>query len=305
MNVSSTPHVRSRLTTSGVMLAVIIGLLPATGFGIYNFGLRALIIIILAVLGCVGTEYIFGVWNKKQTINDLSAVVTGILLGLNLPVTVPFWLPIAGGFFGILIGKLCFGGLGQNFMNPALAGRCFLFISFPALMTNFTYDAYTTATPLAMLRNGETVNIWELVVGTTGGTIGETSAIAILVGGIFLIITGIIDLKIPAGYLISFFVCIAAFSGRGFDLPFLMAHLAGGGLLLGAFFMATDYVTRPVTPKGQVVFGILLGVLTAIFRIYGPSVEGVSFAIILGNLLVPIIEKYTLPKGLIGKKKEN
>lgn len=296
MKVSSNPHIRSKVTAGGIMLAVIVALLPATGFGVYNFGPRALAVVLISVAAAVLTEFLFGLYKGKQTISDLSAVVTGLLLALNLPVSVPLWIPVLGSVFAILIVKLLFGGLGQNFMNPALAGRCFLLISFPAIMTNFQYDAFTSATPLAELKAGGSVNILDMVIGTTGGTIGETSAIAILLGACFLLVTGVIDLKIPGSYLVSFLLFAALFGGRGFDPAYLTAQLAGGGLLLGAFFMATDYVTRPITAKGQYLYGIFLGILTGIFRIFGPGAEGVSYAIIIGNLLVPLLEKATLPK---------
>lgn len=296
MKVSSNPHIRSKVTTNSIMLSVIVALLPATGYGVYHFGFKALAIILISVASAVLTEFLFGLYKKKQTISDLSAVVTGLLLALNLPVSVPLWLPIVGSVFAILVVKLLFGGLGQNFMNPALAGRCFLLISFPALMTDFAYDASTAATPLAELKAGGTVEILDMVIGNTGGTIGETSAIALLLGACFLLLTGVIDLKVPGSYLVSFLLFTALFGGRGFDPAYLTAQLAGGGLLLGAFFMATDYVTRPITAKGQYLYGIFLGIMTGIFRIFGPGAEGVSFAIILGNLLVPLLEKATQPK---------
>lgn len=294
--VSSNPHIRSRLNTGAIMFAVVFALLPAAGFGIYNFGLRALFIILITVASAVVTEFLFGLYKKQQTIGDLSAVVTGLLLALNLPATVPWWAAVLGSVFAILIVKCLFGGLGQNFMNPALAARCFLLISFPALMTNFTTDIYTGATPLSALRAGEEVEILDMVIGRTAGTIGETSAIAILIGACILLFLGIIDLRIPGTYLVIFTLFIGFFGGRGFNVAYLAAHLTGGGLMLGAFFMATDYVTRPITKGGQYLYGALLGILTGIFRVFGASTEGVSYAIILGNLLVPLIEKITVPK---------
>ena len=293
--VSSNPHVRSKVSTNGIMFAVIIALLPATGFGIYNFGIRALAVILVTVAACVLTEFLFGLYKKKQTIGDLSAVVTGLLLALNLPVSIPLWMAALGGVFAILVVKLLFGGLGQNFMNPALAARCFLLISFPSQMTNFACDAYTGATPLAALKAGESVNVMNMIVGKTAGTIGETSVIALLIGACFLILIGVIDLRIPGTYIVTVILFAGIFGGHGFDPAYLSAQLAGGGLILGAFFMATDYVTRPITIKGQYVYGAVLGLLTGIFRIFGPGAEGVSYAIILGNLLVPLIEKFTMP----------
>lgn len=297
MKVSSNPHVRSHITTSNIMLAVIIALLPAAGFGIYNFGLDALILILVTVATTVLTEYIYEkLMHKPVTIGDYSAIVTGLLLALNLPSTAPWWIGVVGGIFAILVVKMLFGGLGQNFMNPALGARCFLLISYTSIMCNFDTDAYSGATPLAQLKAGENVDILKMVIGKTAGTIGETSMIAIVIGACFLILLGVIDLRIPGTYIVTFIVFLCLFGGHGFDPAFISAHLAGGGLMLGAFFMATDYVTRPVTKKGQYLYGVLLGVLTGVFRIFGPSAEGVSYAIILGNLLVPLIEKITMPK---------
>lgn len=293
--VSSNPHIRSKVTTNGIMLAVIIALMPATGFGIYNFGPRALAVVLVTIVSCVLTEFLFGLYRKKMTITDLSAVVTGLLLALNLPVTIPLWMAALGGVFAILIVKMLFGGLGQNFMNPALAARCFLLISFPSAMTAFTCDAYTGATPLAALKAGEQVNILDMIIGRTAGTIGETSVIALIIGACFLLLLGVIDLRIPGSYIVTFVLFVGLFGGQGFDPAYLTAQLAGGGLMLGAFFMATDYVTRPITIKGQYLFGMFLGLMTGIFRIFGPGAEGVSYAIILGNLLVPLIEKITQP----------
>ncbi len=296
MKVSSNPHVRSKTDTSNIMLTVVIALLPAAGFGIYNFGLDALILILVTVASTVLTEFVFEkICKRKVTIGDYSAVVTGLLLAMNLPASAPWWIGAVGGVFAILVVKMLFGGLGQNFMNPALGGRCFLLISFTSIMTNFDCDAYAGATPLASLKSGDAVNILDMVIGRTAGTIGETSMIAILVGACILILMGIIDLRIPGSYIVSFAIFVSVFGGHGFDWAYISAHLAGGGLMLGAFFMATDYVTRPITKNGQYLFGILLGVLTGIFRIFGPSSEGVSYAIVIGNLLVPLIEKITRP----------
>ncbi|MDE6924428.1 MAG: RnfABCDGE type electron transport complex subunit D [Acetatifactor sp.] len=295
MKVSSNPHIRSKVTTNGIMLAVVVALMPATGFGIYNFGIRALAVILVTIAGTVLTEFLFGLYKRKTTISDLSAVVTGLLLALNLPVTIPLWMAALGGVFAILVVKMLFGGLGQNFMNPALAARCFLLISFPTAMTAFECDAYTGATPLAALKAGEQVNVMNMILGHTAGTIGETSVIALVAGACFLLAMGVIDLRIPGSYIVTFVLFAGIFGGRGFDPAYLSAQLAGGGLMLGAFFMATDYVTRPITIKGQYVFGIFLGIMTGIFRIFGPGAEGVSYAIILGNLLVPLIERVTKP----------
>ena len=263
--VSSSPHVSDRTTTRTIMLDVIIALLPATIFGIYNFGWRAALIVAVSVLSCVGAEAAYEFLMKKPiTIADLSAVVTGLLIALNMPSTMPVGLVILGCLFGIIVVKQLFGGLGQNFMNPALAARCFLLISFAGHMT-------------------------------IGGTIGETSVIAILIGAAYLLIRKVISIRIPLAYIATFAVYTLLFGGRGFDLTYLAAELCGGGLMLGAFFMATDYVTSPITKNGKIVFGIILGILTGIFRFQGNSAEGVSYAIIFSNLLVPIIEKLTAP----------
>lgn len=300
MKISSSPHIRDKETTSNIMGQVIVALMPATIFGIYNFGIRALITILISVFSCVVFEACYQKnMGRKVTVKDLSAVLTGLLLALNLPPVVPFWIPVLGSFFAIIVVKQLFGGLGQNFMNPALGARCFLLISFTGRMTAFTYDAVTTATPLASLKAGESVDVMSMFLGTTAGTIGETSAIALLIGGLFLLVTGIINYRIPVFYLGSFAVFILLYGlamGRGIDISFLMAHLFGGGLMLGAFFMATDYVTSPITPVGKILFGILLGLLTFLFRIFGGSAEGVSYAIIIGNLLVPLLERITVPK---------
>ena len=300
-NVSSSPHIRDQIKSSNIMLLVVIALLPATVFGIWNFRHEnAWILVVVTTAAAVLSEYIYEkLMHKPITIKDFSAVVTGLLLALNLPVSVPWWIPAVGSAFAVLVVKMLFGGLGQNFMNPALAGRCFLLISFTSIMTNFECAAYTGPTPLASLKAGEGVNVMDMIVGRTAGTIGETSMIAIVIGACVLILAGIIDLKVPGSYLVSFVLFAALFatlSGRTVTGSWISAQLAGGGLMLGAFFMATDYVTRPITKKGQYVYGVILGFLTAVFRIFGASAEGVSYAIILGNLLVPLIEKYTMPR---------
>ena len=314
LNISSSPHVRCKTSTKSIMYDVILALMPATAVGIYNFGIKAAVLIAVCVATCVLTEYI---WQKAMglplTVSDGSAALTGLLLALNLSSTFPVWMAMLGSVFAIIIVKQLFGGLGQNFMNPALGARCFLMISFAGKMTSFTYDGVTGATPLAIIKNGDKAtavadllaagdgksqvayHILDLFLGTIGGTIGETSALAILLGAAYLLVKKVINWKIPVCYIATFAVFVLLFGGRGFDMTYLAAELCGGGLLLGAFFMATDYVTSPITPKGQIVFGILLGLLTGIFRIFGASAEGVSYAIIICNLLVPLIEKVTIP----------
>ncbi len=301
--MSSSPHIRSKVTSSNIMLMVTIALLPAAAFGVWNFGLPALGMLVTTTLAAVLTEYIYEkLMHKKITVNDFSAVVTGLLLGLNMPPTAPYWMGALGSVFGILVVKQLFGGLGQNFMNPALGARCFLLISFTGQMTTFIYDGVSGPTPLAMLKDGQAVDSMNMLIGRIPGTIGETSVIAIIIGAIFLILMGIIDLRIPGTYIVTFAVFVGIFgqftkSDVGlFDPQYITSHLCGGGLMLGAWFMATDYVTSPITKKGQYVYGALLGILTGLFRLFGGSAEGVSYAIIISNLLVPLIERVTLPK---------
>lgn len=303
LKVSSSPHIRSKVTTGNIMLMVTIALLPASAFGVWNFGLPALVMLLSTTISAVLTEYIYEkLMHKKVTINDFSAVVTGLLLGLNMPASAPWWMGALGSVFGILIVKQLFGGLGQNFMNPALGARCFLLISFTGPMTKFIYDGVSGPTPLALLKDGETVDTMNMLIGKIPGTIGETSVIAIIIGAIFLILMGVIDLRIPGTYIVTFVIFIGIFghftkAGVGFfDPQYITAHLCGGGLMLGAWFMATDYVTSPITKKGQYVYGVLLGILTGLFRLFGGSAEGVSYAIIISNLFVPLIERVTLPK---------
>ena len=301
--LSSSPHIRDKVTSSNIMLMVVIALLPASAFGVYNFGIPALIVLISTTVSAVLTEYIYEkLMHKKITINDWSAVVTGLLLGLNMPASAPWWMGALGSVFAILVVKQLFGGLGQNFMNPALGARCFLLISFAGPMTKFVYDGVSGPTPLATLKDGGSVDSMKMLIGTIPGTIGETSVIAIIIGAVFLIMLGIIDLRIPGTYIVSFVIFVGIFGPFTkahvgfFDPHYITAHLCGGGLMLGAWFMATDYVTSPITKKGQYVYGILLGVLTGLFRLFGGSAEGVSYAIIISNLLVPLIERVTLPK---------
>lgn len=314
LNISSSPHVRDKSSTRSIMWDVIFALIPTSIFGIYNFGIRAAVLIAVCIATCLLSEYI---WQKCMkfplTVNDGSAVLTGLLLALNLTPTFPIWMAILGSVFAIIIVKQLFGGLGQNFMNPALGARCFLMVSFAGQMTSFAHDGITGATPLAIIKAGsrsdsiqkilasgdgktqEATSLLKMFIGSTGGTIGETCAIALLIGAAYLLIRKIISWRIPVCYIAVFAIFILLFGGRGFDLTYLAAELCGGGLLLGAFFMATDYVTSPITPKGQIIFGVLLGLLTGVFRVFGASAEGVSYAIIICNLLVPLIERVTIP----------
>lgn len=296
LNVSSSPHVRDTVTTKSIMYDVLIAMLPAAAFGVYQFGFHALLVLIITMAACVISEYVFekGL-GRPITIADGSALVTGMILALNMPADIPVWIPALGGVFAIIIVKQIYGGLGQNFMNPALAARCFLLISFTGKMTTFTLDGVSGATPLAVLKSGGSVDVAAMFLGRIPGTIGEVSVVALLIGAVYMLVKKVITIRIPAAYIITFALFVLIFGGHGFDLGFLAAHLCGGGLIFGAFFMATDYVTSPLTPKGQILFGVLLGCLTGLFRLFGGSAEGVSYAIILSNILVPLIEKVTLP----------
>ena len=296
LNVSSSPHVRDTVTTKSIMYDVLIAMLPAAAFGVYQFGFHALLILIETMAVCVLSEYVFEkALGRPVTIADGSALVTGMILALNMPPDIPVWMPALGGVFAIIIVKQLYGGLGQNFMNPALAARCFLLISFTGKMTTFTLDGVSGATPLAVLKSGGSVDVAAMFLGRIPGTIGEVSVVALLIGAVYMLVKKVITIRIPAAYLLTFSVFVLLFGGHGFDLNYLAAHLCGGGLIFGAFFMATDYVTSPLTPNGQIVFGVLLGCLTGLFRLFGGSAEGVSYAIILSNIVVPLIEKVTLP----------
>jgi electron transport complex protein RnfD len=282
------------------MRDVAIALLPTLAFGVYHFGLDALKVIVVSVVACVLSELLFELIAKKPiTIFDYSAVVTGLILAVNLPATVAWWIPAIGGVFAIIAVKMLFGGIGQNFMNPALTARCFLLISFTSRMTNFTVDGVSSATPLAMMKAGQTPDLLTLFLGLHSGCIGEVSTFAILIGAAYLIIKKIISVRIPFTYILStlvFILLINLVAGDVVTPTYLVGQLLSGGLLVGAFFMATDYATSPITAKGQILYGVILGLLTALFRVVGSSAEGVSYAIIIGNLLVPIIEKITVPK---------
>ena len=298
-NVSVSPHVRDKSSTQKIMLDVAIALLPTLGWGVYKFGLNALMLILVSVASCVIFETLFELITKKPiTVFDFSAVVTGLIIAVNLPPTATWWMPVLGSAFGIVAAKMLFGGLGQNFMNPALAGRCFLVISFTQRMTNFAVDGVSSATPLAEMKAGGSVDLLTLFFGNHGGCIGEVSALCILIGAAYLLIKKIISPVIPCIYILSTVAIIAVIrliSGDEVTVQYLAAQALSGGLLVGAFFMATDYVTSPITNKGKVVFALILGLLTALFRTLGSTAEGVSYAIIIGNLLVPLIEKKTVP----------
>lgn len=312
--VSGTPHVRSKESIQSIMRDVIIALIPATAVGIYYFGIPALITIVVSIVSSVFFEWLYQKAMKKPvTVSDLSAVVTGLLLALNLPASAPIWVPIVGSAFAIIFAKQLFGGLGQNFINPALAGRAFLVASYPTEMTAWTApvgfsgaDAVAVATPLATLKGGAMpdASLMDVVVGNIGGCIGETCAIALIIGGIYLIVKHVISWKIPVIYIATVFILTAAIGRKGLRVP--VYELFTGGLMLGAFFMATDYASSPVTPKGQVIFAIGCGLITTLIRIFGGYPEGVSYSILIMNLAVPLIERFTEPKifGALPKVKE-
>ena len=299
LKVSASPHVRSKDNTSDIMFDVVLALVPATAFGLYLHGWYAALLVAVCIGSCVGFEALYqACMYKKVTVGDFSAVVTGLLLAMNLPPEFPIWMAILGSAFAIIVVKQLFGGLGQNFMNPALGARCFLLIAFSRYMTAFVYDGVSTATPLAILKNGDSVNIKDMFLGYTAGTIGETSTAALLIGAVYLLIKRVISPKIPLIYIGTFAVCIAIYAvTKNYNVAeFVAAHICGGGLMLGAWFMATDYVTSPITSKGKVVYAVMLGLLTFVLRIFGGSAEGVSYAIIISNLFVPLIERVTVPK---------
>ena len=306
LNVSSSPHVRCSVNTQNLMLDVVIAMIPAAAFGVYNFGFHALLVLLITSAVCVASEYVYEkLMHKPITIADGSALVTGMILGLNMPPAIPLWMPILGGVFAIIVVKQLYGGLGQNWMNPALAARCFMLISFAQAMTKFTdpvTDAVASATPLAAIKAGDTYDLAAMFIGKIPGTIGEVSVIALLIGAAYLLVKKVITIRIPAAYILSF--AVFAFIFGQHNINYVLAEICGGGLIFGAFFMATDYVTSPITAKGQIVFGICLGILTGLFRIFGSGAEGVSYAIIFCNMLVPLIEKVTLPTafGKGGKK---
>ena len=302
LHVSESPHVRSKNTTQRIMLDVFIALIPASGFGVYNFGVPALIRLLVGIFACVAFEAIYQkAMKKKVMVGDMSAAVTGLLLAMNIPSTLPIWMEVVGCAFAIIIVKQLFGGLGQNFMNPALAARCFLLLAYTRPMTDFVIDGVSAATPLQMLKpGGEAVGVTDLLsmfIGTNNGVIGETSAMLLLAGGIYLLIRKVIKIHIPLAY-IGMFAAMTFFlaPGHQFDIIYTLMEVCGGGILLGAFFMATDYVTSPVTNKGKIYFGLILGVLTFLFRMFGPNAEGVAYSIIIANLLTPFLDMASVPK---------
>lgn len=295
-NVSSSPHVRSKLSTGQVMYDVILSLMPATFFGIYHFGLHAALVIAMSIACAMVSEFLFDyIVGKPNTLKDGSAIVTGLLLALCLPASVELYIPALGSIFAMIVVKGLFGGLGKNFMNPALAGRCFLLISFSGAVTNFSVDGMSSATPFVDMANNASVNVWDMFLGYTNGVIGCSIA-ALLIGGVYLLVVDGITFEIPLATLVSFSLFIALFGGRGFDPVFILAHLCGGGIVMGAFFMATDPVTSPVTSSGQLLFGCAVGIISGLFRVFGSAADSVSYAIIISNMLTPLIDEISVPK---------
>lgn len=306
-NISVSPHIRDKSSTTKIMADVCIALVPTLAFGVWHFGWNALVIIVSSVASCVLSEIVFELIVKKPiTVFDLSAVVTGLIIALNMPPTAAWWIPAIGGVFAIIVIKMLFGGIGQNIMNPALGARCFLLISFASRMTNFAVDGVSSATPLAAIKAGESVDLLDMFLGLHNGCIGEVSVAAILIGFAYLLIKKVISIRIPAIYIGSALIFIFLFNlGGGVpSLNYMAGQLLTGGLAAGAVFMATDYTTSPITKGGQVIYALLLGFLTALFRVVGSSAEGVSYAIIISNLCVPLIEKISVPKAFGMKKKE-
>ena len=317
--VTESPHVRQGSTTTSIMLDVVIALMPALIAGVVVFGYRAAVLSIVCVAASLFFEWGWcRILKKPSSLGDFSAVVTGLLLALNLPVTMPFWMAIIGSLFAIVVVKQFFGGIGQNFMNPALAARAFLLTSWAGQMTTWVkpfspvnlfnnVDVMTSATPLGALKEGgELAGYMDLFLGNVGGCVGEVSTVALIIGAIYLLFKKVIDLKIPLSYILTVAVITFVFGGdKGLFTGDALYHILSGGLILGAFFMATDYVTTPCTKKGQIVFGIGCGVMTSVIRLWGGYPEGVSYSILLMNVLTPLIDRFTVPKrfGYVKEKK--
>ncbi|MBK5251615.1 MAG: RnfABCDGE type electron transport complex subunit D [Peptostreptococcaceae bacterium] len=306
--VTSSPHIRSNEATDKTMRDVVIALIPATLAGMYYFGFQTLIVVLLSVAAAMATEAIIQNMRKQPiTVMDYSAALTGLLLALNMPPEIPYWMPVVGSIFAIAIVKQAFGGLGHNFINPALAARVFLIASWPVEMTTwkFPVDAVTEATPLALIKGSgvlpESVSIFNLFIGKVGGCIGEVSALALIIGGIYLVYRGVISPRIPLVYMGTVAVFTLIYSG--FNFNFMMFHLLAGGLVLGAIFMATDYVSSPMTAKGQIIYAVGCGLITVMIRLFGGYPEGVSFSILFMNVVTPLIDKYVKSNVFGGVKK--
>ena len=303
--VSSSPHIRTPRDTKAIMLDVVIALIPALIAAVIFFGLKALLVTAVSVVSCVVFEYLYRKLMKKHdTVGDLSAVITGMLLAYCLPASAPWWMVVIGAFFAIVIVKQLFGGIGKNIWNPALAGRAFLLVSYALLMTSWTpttfqnVDAATYATPLAALHSGVLASdsIFAMFVGNVGGSLGEVSALALILGGIYLVIRKVISLRIPVSYILTVAAITVIFSRGNDHIAWMLQNLLSGGLMLGAIFMATDYCSSPVTPKGQIIYGVGCGLLTVLIRYFGGYPEGVSFAILIMNTMTWMIDKNTAPR---------
>lgn len=302
--LSVSPHIRSGITTRRIMLDVVISLLPAAIAGTIIFGVRALAVIAVCVASAIISEYLFNKAAKKpNTITDLSAVVTGLLLSLNLPANTPLWQAAVGAAFAIIFVKCVFGGIGQNFANPAITARIFMLVAFGSMSSAAfpkNIDAVSSATPLAVLQNGGEVKITDLLLGTRGGSIGETCTVALVIGGLYLLFRRVISWHTPVIFIATVFLFTFAVKGDAFTA---LEYTLSGGLFIGAIFMATDYATTPVTKWGKVIFGIGAGLLTVLIRLWGVYPEGVSFAILLMNILTPYIDKWTAKKPFGGEIK--
>ena len=312
---TSSPHIRGHETTRSIMLDVIIAMLPALLFACIRFGLRALTLTAVSVAGCFFWEWLYRKLMKRpQSVGDLSCAVTGMLLAFVCPVQMPYWMILIGDFVAIIVVKQLFGGIGKNFLNPALAGRAVLVASYAGTMTSWVdplankaalfgsnADIITTATPLAMMKTGafaellEKYSITDMFVGNIPGSMGEVSALALLIGGIYLVWRKVINWQTPVAYIATVAVLAFLFPTSGTGVEWMLYSIFGGGLFLGAIFMATDYTTSPVTKKGQVIFGIGCGLFTILIRYFGSYNEGVCYSIMVMNLLVPLIDKYTKP----------
>ena len=312
--VSMSPHIHEKEGISGIMLDVLIALFPACMAGIYYFGFRASLVILTAIASSVLFEYLYQKFMKKKiTTRDLSAMVTGVLIGLNMPPSIPLWMVVVGSGFAIIIVKQLYGGIGKNFMNPALAARCFMLVAWAGAMSTFSEpgmpDVISGATPLGVMKgvtDGNIPTVNSAFWGGIPGCIGETSAFALIIGFVYLLVRRVISWKIPVTFIAVFGVLTYFFGKNATNMPALdytLLQVFSGGLMLGAIFMATDYTTTPTTPSGLFIFGTGCGILTFLFRNFGGYPEGVSFAILLMNILVPQIDKFTVPKkfGEVGK----
>ena len=290
------PHVKGTMTTAGMMRMMLLALLPAEIFGVLHFGPRVLLHLLICVVTCTLTEFTIEAFRDKPlTVADGSAMVTGDLLALMLPANAPLWLGALGGLFAVGVIKMPFGGLGKNRLNPALSGYCFLFLAFPKYMKDYSFGSYGSRTLLGQLLSGQTVDPYPMLWGNTNGSIGTVSAAMLLLGAVLLLAFGIIHLRIPAAIGISVLITLFLGAGKGFDQLYFTTQFLGGGLILGTFFVATDCVTSPITRKGQIWYGVLIGVMTAALRLAGIE-EGMVYAILVSNLCVPFIEQLTVPK---------